>query len=619
MKKLLSLPIQFFRFLWKAISFGRSVAANLLFIFAIVMIFVAFSATLTKKSVPSDCALLMAPQGRIVIQKSDADPLSAFVNETMGDAAPKETLLKDIIDALDLATEDSHITSLVLDLEELEPAGITKLHEIGQALVRFKAGGKKIIAFGDNFTQDQYYLACHADEIFLNPLGGVFFSGYGVYRNYFKTALEKLKIQFHLFQVGTYKSALEPFFRDDMSPQAKEANIAWLSILWDVFKTDIAEARKLKINAIDDYIDRFAINLKQAGGNPATMALKLKLVDGLKTPLQYRRYLESRMGKNDTNTDYRHITFTDYLQMVQFQKSFDSSDQSAIGIIVGSGPILDGKQPAGKIGAQSMAALFRQARKNDAIKAIVLHLDTGGGSVFASEAIRNEIVQTRKAGKPVIVSMNSVAASGGYWIASAANEIWALPTTITGSIGIFAAFPTFEKSLESLGIYNDGIGTTPLSDAFSFFRPINPQLNDVLHQLIQQGYQKFINLIAEGRNMDAQTVEKLAQGRVYAGKRALELGLVDHLGLLPEAIEAAGAAAGLTTYETIYIERPLTAKEKFFRELTQRISTLMDGYLFRKNTLIYSISYSFARDINVLLAANDPQGLYALCPTCNLP
>jgi protease-4 len=512
-------------FFWNSLSALRRIVGNLLFLLLVVFL-IAVVFFDSDEDVPEGVALILSPEGNIVEQKSE----TMLSSDIFGEAAKDETLLKDIIDVIDFAKEDERVEVLVLDLRKMKGAGISKLQAIGAGLERFQGSGKQIFAFGDYFNQHQYYLASHADKLYLSPMGGIMLHGFGLYRKYYKAALDKLKIQFHVFKVGTYKSATEPFLRDSMSPYAKEANLAWLNILWDYYKIVVTEQRDLNPQILDDYINNIPSHLTKAGGDAAVMALNLGLVDELKTRDEVREELVELVGKDKDGITFKQIAFDKYLNRIRPALMESAAYDDKIGIVVASGVIMDGEQPAGRIGGDTMADLIVRAREDDQIKALVVRIDSGGGSATASEIISREIELTRRAGKPVFVSMGSIAASGGYWIAAPADQIWATPTTITGSIGIWGAFPTFERSLKSLGITSDGVGTTKLSDAFDPSRPLNDLIAQSMRQIIEQGYRRFIQRVAEGRNMQPEAVEKIAQGRVWAGTTAKELGLVDEIG-----------------------------------------------------------------------------------------
>ena len=536
----------------------------------------------------------------------------------MGEATREETLLKDIIDVIDHAKDDQRVQALVLDLHDMGNAATSKLADIGEALKRFKTGGKPIYASADYYGQQQYYLAAHADHLYLHPMGGVALTGFGIYRNYFKSALEKLMIQFHVFRVGTYKSALEPFLRDDMSEYAKEANLSWLSVLWDTYTATIAELRGLPPETVDDYINNVSENLSLVKGDTAQLALDHGLVDALKTRDEVREELIALVGEDAEEMTINQIQFDDYLAAIQLQRRQNREDTSKVGVIVAKGIILNGVQPAGKIGGDTLTDLIRQARLDDEVKALVLHIDSPGGSALASEIIHREIELTRQSGKPVIASMSSIAASGGYWIASAADEIWAAPTTITGSIGIYSAFATFEKSLDYLGVHNDGVGTTRVADAFDTARPLNPIIADSMEQVIQHNYQRFIKTVSEGRNLSPQDVEKIAQGRVWSGKTAKELGLVDQFGNLQDAVQSAANMANLKDYDVIYIEQPLTAREKLIKRLNRFLAGAANNILGRAAHPAVRVFKKLGPELEAIVELNDPQGVYAYCLVCEV-
>ena len=609
--------IKAFRYLirgfWQGLSVCRVIVGNLIFL-ALIILFISIFFNDGKKDFPDNAALFLSPQGDIVIQKTE----TLLSSRLMGEAIREETLLKDIIDVIDHAKDDLRVKALVLDLHDMGNAATSKLADIGEALKRFKTSGKPIYASGDYYGQQQYYLAAHADHLYLHPMGGVALTGFGIYRNYFKSALEKLMIQFHVFRVGTYKSALEPFLRDDMSEYAKEANLSWLSVLWDAYAARVAELRGLPPETVDDYINNVSENLSLVKGDTAQLALDHGLVDALKTRDEVREELIALVGEDKDEMTINQIQFDDYLAVIQLQREQNREDTSKVGVIIAKGIILDGVQPAGKIGGDTLTDLIRQARLDDEVRALVLQIDSPGGSALASELIHRELELTRRSGKPVIVSMSSIAASGGYWIASAADEIWAAPTTITGSIGIYSAFATFEKSLDYLGVHNDGVGTTRVADAFDTARPLNPIIADSMEQVIQHNYQRFIKTVSEGRNLTHQDVEKIAQGRVWSGKTAKELGLVDQFGNLQDAVQSAANMANLKDYDIIYIEEPLTAREKIIKRLNRFLTGATDNILGRVAHPAVRFFKKLGPELEAIVELNDPQGVYAYCLVCDV-
>ena len=613
MKSLLKALGYLIRGFWQGLSVCRVIIGNLLFL-ALIILFLSIFFYDGKKDLPDEAALLLALQGDIVIQKTE----TMLSSRLMGEASREETLLKDIIDVIDHAKDDQRVKALVLDLQDMGSAATSKLADIGQALIRFKTGGKPIYVSGDHYGQQQYYLAAHADHIYLHPMGGVALTGFGIYRNYFKSALEKLMIQFHVFRVGTYKSALEPFLRDDMSEYAKKANLSWLSVLWDTYAESIAELRGLPAEAVDDYINNVSENLSLVKGDTAQLALNHGLVDALKTRDEVREELITLVGEDEDEMTINKIEFEDYLAAIKPQLEQTRDDTSKVGVIVAKGIILDGVQPAGKIGGDTLTDLIRQARLDDEVKALVLQIDSPGGSALASELIRRELELTRQSGKPVIVSMSSMAASGGYWIASPADEIWAAPTTITGSIGIYSAFATLEKSLDYLGIHNDGVGTTRVADAFDTARPLNPIIADSMEQVIQHNYRRFIKTVSEGRNLTLQDVEKIAQGRVWSGKTAKALGLVDQFGNLQDAVQSAANMVNLKDYDVIYVEQPQTAREKLIKRLNRFLAGIANNILGRVARPAVRIIKKLGPELEAIVELNDPQGVYAYCLVCDV-
>jgi protease-4 len=604
---------RFLSLFWNSVSALRRIVGNLLFLLLIIF-FIAIAFFDSGEDVPDGAALILSPQGNIVEQQTE----SMLASDIFGDAAREETLLKDVIDVIEFAKDDERIEVMVLDLRKMGKAGISKLQSIGTALNRFRSSGKQIFVFGDYFNQQQYYLAAHADKLYLSPMGVIMLHGFGLYRKYYKTALDKLQIQFHVFKVGTYKSALEPFLRDSMSDYAKEANLAWLNVLWDFYKVDVASRRGFHPQDLDDLINNLPDHLAQAQGDAALMALNLGLVDELKTRDEVRQELIERLGQDKDGLTFKQIAFEQYLNRIRpaLIKSHPTKDK--VGIIVASGIIMDGEQPSGRIGGDTMADLLGRAREDENIKAVVVRVDSGGGSATASEVISREIELTRQAGKPVFVSMGSVAASGGYWIAAPADQIWATPTTITGSIGIFGAFPTFEKSLKSLGITSDGVGTTKLSDAFDPSRPLNDLVAESMNQMIEQGYRRFVQRVAEGRNMEPEAVEKIAQGRVWAGIKAKDLGLVDKIGSLQDAVDAIAETADLTDYEITYITRPLTTRELLINRLNRLIGGIFTVLSPADHPVKRLYDTVIDTEIDQVLRADDPVGSYAYCLNCNI-
>tara|TARA_R110002012_G_scaffold45966_8_gene121784 strand:- start:2332 stop:4194 length:1863 start_codon:yes stop_codon:yes gene_type:complete len=605
--------------LFSLLNTSRKIIINLVFFTLLLILFITLTTGEENINVKPGSALILNIRGDIVEQKHNIDPMDAFISEALEqpDSAP-EVLLADILAVIKSAETDDRISMIVLDLKNMQGSGITKLSDIAKALQQFKRSGKKVIALGEHYTQNQYYLASFADEIWLNPQGWMILDGYGRYQLYFKSAMEKLAISQHVFRVGTYKSAIEPYIRDDMSDAAKEANQLWLNDLWQQYKTDVAEQRNFPISNFDEDVDVLVTKLKAANGNVAEYALANQWVDALKTREQVTQDLIKMVG-SDGESSYKHITFNDYSRAITPNIELENVSSDQVAIIVAKGTILDGNQKPGTIGGDSTAALLRKARENKQVKAVVLRVDSPGGSAYASEVIRQEVELLKAAGKPVIASMGTYAASGGYWISASADKIIASPTTITGSIGIFGFFMTFENTLSKLGIYTDGVGTTDIA-GFGVTRALTPGMADIIQLNIERGYRDFIALVAKNRNMTTSQVDAIAQGRVWSGSKALELGLVDALGNIDSAIEAAAELANLSDYETLLVEKQKSPRALFLQSLFGQASVLLGQSSvepFNKNALTEIIS-KLSLELKQLSQLNDPQGVYSFCLACEI-
>lgn len=611
-----------FSWSWRVLNITRSVILNIIFFTLLLVFIIAITSNENTTVIPENAALVLNLQGQIVEQKEYVNPTDAFMAEAMSkQQTDPEVLLSDILYVIKQAKNDPNINLLVLQLNKMQNSGLSKLQDIGYALEDFKTSGKEIIAIGDQFSQAQYYLASHADNVWLNPKGWLLFEGFNRYQTYFKSALDKLSVQPHIFRVGTYKSAVEPFIRDNMSTQAKEANLLWLNDLWLQYKNDVAKQRNIPISHFDDNATILLEKIAQANGSVAEYALSNNWVDALKTRDEIRHELISRVGKNN-NSSFKQVSYREYLALKKQQLIFEVPNTDKIAIIVAKGNILNGVQKPGKIGGTSTAALLREARLNNSIKAVVLRVDSPGGSAYASEIIRQEVELLKASGKPVVASMGTYAASGGYWISAPADKIIASPSTITGSIGIFGLMMTFEKSLANVGIFNDGVGTTDIG-GFNLTRPLDKNIGQLIQLTINRGYQDFIDLVAENRNMSKEQVDKIAQGRVWSGKKAKELGLVDELGNLHTAILAAAELSGLERYETKLIEKEMSSFDKFLSNALGQTSKVLfnnqaTNTLTVDNNLVTDLINNLQKEVSTLSAFNDPQGAYVLCVDCEL-
>ena len=523
--------------------------------------------------VPSKAALVVAPEGQLVEQLS-GDPLQRAVEEARGQGRA-ETLLWDVTDAIRAAAKDKRIPVMLLDLDKFEGAGQPTLEELNRAIREFRAAGKKVFAYGVELTQEKYYVAAQADEIYLDPLGFVLIDGYERYRMYLKGGLDKLGVDINVFRVGAYKSAVEEYTRTDMSPEDKQESLAYLNAQWTGYQDAVTRARKLPPGAIADYVNTLAKTVPGAGGDGGAIALKAGLVTGIKTRQEIDKRLADIVGTDESRGTFEQISESDYARIARAQKSVKAAGKSKIGVIVASGEILDGDQPSGTVGGESTAHLIRQARLDKDVRALVLRVNSPGGSVLASEQIYREILAFRAAGKPVVVSMSDLAASGGYYISAPADEIWASPTTLTGSIGIFAIIPTVDKTLGKVGLTVDGVGTTPLSGQLRIDRPLGQEARALLQAQIDRGYEEFLARVSAGRKMTRDQVNEIAQGRVWAGLDAKRIGLVDQLGSFDDAIKSAARRAKLTDYDVDFIEPELSwAQELLLSTKTRAVKAV---------------------------------------------
>ena len=598
---------------------SRKIIINLVFFTVLLILILTLTGGEETIVVKPGSALVLNITGDVVEQKHEIDPIDAFVSEALEqpDTAP-EVLLADIISVIKHAETDNNISMIVLDLKNMSGSGITKLSDIAQAVSQFKSSGKKVIAVGEQYSQNQYYLASFADEVWLNPKGWMLLDGYGRYQLYFKSALDKLSISQHVFRVGTYKSAVEPYIRDDMSDAAKEANQLWLTDLWQQYKFDVAQQRNFDVSNFDEDVDVLVAKLKAANGNIAEYALANNWVDALKTREQINNELISMIG-SDGEQSYKKVAFNDYLRVINPPFTAPIFNGDKVAVVVAKGTILDGEQKPGTIGGASTAALLRKARMNEEVKAVVLRVDSPGGSAYASEVIRQEVELLKAAGKPVVASMGTYAASGGYWISAPADMIYASPTTITGSIGIFGFFMTFENTLSKLGIYTDGVSTTDIA-GFGLTQELTPGMASIVQLNIERGYRDFIELVARNRNMSAAEVDAIAQGRVWSGKKAMELGLVDALGNIDNAIEAAAELAGLQDYNTMLIEKEKSSRALFLQSLFGQALTYLgetETKHHSQNSITKIIS-QLSLELKQLAQLNDPQGIYSFCLACDI-
>ena len=562
---------RFFAGLWGAMNFTRMLVFNLIFFVLLFLLLAVLAGGDRSKPLLDRTTLVIAPEGALVEQFS-SDPASRALNKAFG-AKGGELQLRDVLRALEAARTDKRIERVVLRVDQLQTSGLASMREVAAAIARVKASGKQVVAFSEMMDQKQYLLAAQANEIYLDPMGGLLLEGLGRYRQYYREGLQdKLGVDVHLFKVGEYKSAAEPYVLDAASPASKEADLFWMNDVWQRYLADIAKARKLDAAQLAAGIDQLPARLQAANGDIARYALQQKLVDGLKTREQVDDLLIERgVADDDADGGFRQVSLDGYLGHLDL--AIQAADRRPqVAVVVAEGEIRGGEQPPGTVGGVSTAALLRTARDDDKVKAVVLRVDSPGGEVFASEQIRREVEGLKAAGKPVVVSMGDLAASGGYWISMNADRIYADASTITGSIGIFGLIPTIPRMLEKIGVHTDGVGTTAIAGAFDITRPLAPEIGQVIQAVIDKGYRDFTGKVAQARKQPVAQIDAVARGRVWSGAQAKERGLVDELGGLQAAIDDVAKRAKLgkaDAYSVRYVEKRSTPFERLFSGMAQ--------------------------------------------------
>ena len=571
-------PIRtFFQFLWNAVNFTNHLVFNLIMLIILISIFAVISAGMSSKSftpLRDNTALVLDLEGVLVEQRT-VDSISTALAEAQG-GGEREILLRDVLNIIKAAKKDPHITHLVLNTDGYNAPGMASTREIAAALKDFKTSKKPVYAFADNYEQKQYLLAAQADKIFLDPEGAFFPEGLGRYRLFYREALQdKLGLDVHLFRVGEFKSAAEPYILDAASEESKQADLYWMNDIWQRYLQQIGKARGIAPEAISAAINELPQRLAAVKGNLAQLALNEKWVDGLKTAYEMEQYLvDQGVAFDEESGSFQQIDMIDYLGHVN-NNQLAKPQSNAIAVVVAQGEIVDGEQPQGMVGGVTTSALIRAAREDDEVKALVLRVDSPGGSVFASEQIRREVELTKAAGKPVVVSMANVAASGGYWISMNADRIYADESTITGSIGIYGLMIRAPRTLEKIGVRSDGVTTTPWAGAFDMTRPLDEPTKQVVQSVIEHGYAQFISKVAKARKQTSEAIDSNARGRVWSGAQAKEKGLVDAFGGLQTAIDDAAVRAklGKNDYRVDYIEEPMSPFEQFISNLAGNSET----------------------------------------------
>lgn len=604
----------FFKWTWRVLNFVREMVLNLFFIF-LVLVGVGIWMQIgngNNSEQTARGALLLDISGVIVDKPSTNHRLGALGRQLFGASSNRlqENSLFDIVNAIRQAKDDRNITGIVLDLKNFTGADQPSMRYIGKALREFRDSGKPVFAVGENYSQGQYYLASFANKIWLSPQGQVDLHGFATNGLYYKTLLDKLKVSTHVFRVGTYKSAVEPFIRDDMSPAAREADSRWIGELWQNYLHTVSANRQISPQQLFPGAQAIIDGLTSVGGDTAKYALDHKLVDALASSADVEKALTKQFGWSKTENNYRAISYYDY----SLKTPADTG--GTIAVIFANGAIMDGEETPGNVGGDTTASQIRDARLDPKVKAIVLRVNSPGGSVNASEVIRAELAAARAAGKPVVVSMGGMAASGGYWISTPANYIVASPSTLTGSIGIFGVINTVENSLSSIGVHSDGVSTSPLAD-ISMTKALSPEVQQMMQLSIEYGYKRFITLVADARKRTPEQIDKIAQGHVWTGEDAKANGLVDSLGDFDDAVAKAAELAKLKQWHLDYYQDEPTVLDMVMDSMTGSVRAMLPETI---QAMLPAPLVSAANTVKAegdkLAAFNDPQNRYAFCLTC---
>ncbi|EDH8719297.1 signal peptide peptidase SppA [Salmonella enterica subsp. enterica serovar Enteritidis] len=604
----------FFKWTWRVLNFVREMVLNLFFIF-LVLVGVGIWMQIGNGSNSEQTArgaLLLDISGVIVDKPSTNHRLGALGRQLFGASSDRlqENSLFDIVNAIRQAKDDRNITGIVLDLKNFTGADQPSMRYIGKALREFRDSGKPVFAVGENYSQGQYYLASFANKIWLSPQGQVDLHGFATNGLYYKTLLDKLKVSTHVFRVGTYKSAVEPFIRDDMSPAVREADSRWIGELWQNYLHTVSANRQISPQQLFPGAQAIIDGLTSVGGDTAKYALDHKLVDALASSADVEKALTKQFGWSKTENNYRAISYYDY----SLKTPADTG--GTIAVIFANGAIMDGEETPGNVGGDTTASQIRDARLDPKVKAIVLRVNSPGGSVNASEVIRAELAAARAAGKPVVVSMGGMAASGGYWISTPANYIVASPSTLTGSIGIFGVINTVENSLSSIGVHSDGVSTSPLAD-ISMTKALSPEVQQMMQLSIEYGYKRFITLVADARKRTPEQIDKIAQGHVWTGEDAKANGLVDSLGDFDDAVAKAAELAKLKQWHLDYYQDEPTVLDMVMDSMTGSVRAMLpEAIQAMLPAPLVSAANTVKAEGDKLAAFNDPQNRYAFCLTC---
>lgn len=605
-----------FKWTWRGLNFVREFILNL-FLILLILVGAGIWFQMSSSSTPAEVkkgALIVDLSGVVVDKPSVSNKFSKLGRQLIGASSDrlKENSLFDVVDAIRQAKDDSRITGIVLDLRSFAGGDQPSLQYIGKALREFRDSGKPVFATGDSYSQSQYYLASFANKIYLSPQGTVDLHGFATNSLYYKTLLDKLKVNSHVFRVGTYKSAVEPFLRDDMSPAARDADSRWVGELWQNYLNTLAANRQITAAQVFPGARGVLDALQKVGGDTAQYAKESKLVDELASPSVVDQQLVKTFGWDKEAKDYVGISIYDY--PLNNTETTESNSKGNIAVIVANGAIMDGEETPGTVGGDTTADEIRQARLDDNIKAIVFRVNSPGGSVTASETIREELAAAKAAGKPVVVSMGGMAASGGYWVSTPANYIIASPNTLTGSIGIFGVINTVENSLDSIGVHTDGVATSPLADV-ALTKALPPEVQEMMQLSIEYGYKNFIGLVAKSRNKTPEQVDQIAQGHVWTGSDAKANGLVDALGDFDDAVAKAAELAKVKQPQLDWYQEEPGLLNTLFSQMDVRASLPASLKALLPAPLLDVVS-AMKKQPGLMDDLNDPQNRYAFCLNC---
>ncbi|AOE99619.1 signal peptide peptidase SppA [Serratia surfactantfaciens] len=603
-----------FRWTWRLLNFIRELILNLFLVLLILVgvgIYLSFQSSSTSTA-PARGALLVDLSGVVVDQPSVNNRVRQWGRELLGASSSRlqENSLFDVVDSIRKAKDDKNITGMVLQLNDFAGADQPSLRYIGKALREFRDSGKPIFAIGDSYNQTQYYLASYANKVYLSPQGAVDLHGFATNNLYYKSLLDMLKVTTNIFRVGTYKSAVEPLIRDDMSPAAREADSRWIGGLWQNYLETVAANRQLTPQQLFPGAAGVLSGLQAAGGDTARYALDNKLVDELASRTAIENQLVKTFGWDKQANDFNAISIYDY------QPKPDANQGGKIAVVFANGAIMDGPQTPGNVGGDTTAAELRQARLDPAIKAVVFRVNSPGGSVSASEVIRSELAAVRAAGKPVVVSMGGMAASGGYWVSTPADYIIASPSTLTGSIGIFGIINTYEKTLDTLGVHTDGVSTSPLAD-IAVTKALPQEFSQMMQLNIENGYKNFLDLVAKSRKMTPQQVDQIAQGHVWLGSDAKANGLVDQLGDFDDAVKKAAELAKLQQWQLDWFVDTPSLSDMVLSQFGVSIHGMLPAAIQAMLPApLASVANAVKEQPGLFNNLNDPQNRYAICLTC---